>query len=929
MAYQSIYAGKTNTLPGAQANSFANDFTPGQYLVKNQPKQSKPSKPADTPQPAPSLAARGSSILSKIGSGAKKVAAPFVRPVVAVATGKGGKAVHDTAQLSADLTGGAPNYLLKTAIANPIKETTATLSGNKVASKNARTQSNKDLGLGDKGKDIKHGLIKLGAETALTASLGVGGSEAKAATTGAKSLLNKGGTLSAKQSAKSVGIGATGNVAATVANNPNATKKDIAKSALLGGALGGIAPVALKGVGKAGEATGKGITKLDNKVTGGVVTNGQPTRDLIANTRTQSLLDAGRNVPKTVNADVATAKSINTIMDKIRTPKSVIDDAKAQAEATATNQKNSEKIAVETQKAAEQTKKIDNQIELVNAKKADGKFTNVDKVKVKQLEGQKQELAGTQPTSVTTVSKGSTTPAIASSSSAVDTNHPLVQSIDKYFKGGKAGPEEAKALDYVRSNPDKVMANYDKIAKNKFGATNIVSGDEAKYAIPGFTSLKSTIYHEPASALAKAKYAQLLADPATKDKPVLLMAGGSGAGKTSALKNLGINHDNYAAVVDTNSNKLDSAKARIRQAVDSGRQVEVFYVHRDPVKSFSEGVIPRGKEEGRIVPIDTHIDTHYGSHEVIHQLAKDYKNHPSVDFTIADNNRGHGKAGEIGLDEIPKMSYTKDQIKPILQKEVDNAHKQGTISTEEHSLYHGREQSTAVPKETGQGSNRQSEQKRTSGSQDQVAKPQKVSARKQTEYKPNKAEPTSVPIEQPKIEQPEIKTSKLANRVEAIAIKKDLASSFADKPEYAKVNMSKQAEAAANLLKENPEQLQRIAMGQERPPEGLLPESAWVAAIHNAQKTDNAQALLDLGTRSHLVSEASGMGQRIRALGELDNGSPAKHIKDIADVGNKAFEKKTGQSFDKAVKQALSAAKKEIVPVKAKDWNSLIEALKC
>lgn len=208
----------------------------------------------------------------------------------------------------------------------------------------------------------------------------------------------------------------------------------------------------------------------------------------------------------------------------------------------------------------------------------------------------------------------------------------------------------------------------------------------------------------------------------------------------------------------------------------------------------------------------------------------------------------------------------------------------------------------------------------------------KVSNRKQTEYKPNKPEPTYVPMkETPKTSllDKDVKTSKLASRVEAIGIKKGLTEALGDKPEYAKVNMKTQADAATNLLKSDPDKLVRIAMGHEKPPEGLLPESAWVAAVHYATKTKDGELLRKLGTESSLVSEATGMGQRIRALGELNPHNPAKAIKDITEARKVAFERKNKVTAAKAVTkevQAIRAAKPRITK---ETFSSFVESLKC
>jgi hypothetical protein len=629
---------------------------------------------------------------------------------------------------------------------------------------------------------------------------------------------------------------------------------------------------------------------------------------LVKNSKTQSLLDKSR--PKTPMATAVdtmtpeTTKSLDSIMSKVRTPKRVLDQAKAQQLATKTASETAEKNKV----AAD---KVDQKIELLNAKKADGKFSNVDKVKVQQLKDEKQKL-GVEPNAV---SAPSTTPLLPRSGGAetVPTSKPPVatakslpseslpnstpdkaikQALDATYKPSKKpSTHETTAITYLRKNPQKALTDYDSRVKEKFGATNVVSGDEAKYVIPGFDSTKSVGYHEPASALAKVKYQQLLADTTTKDKPVLLMSGGSGAGKTSALKRLGINYDNYAAVIDTNTNKLSGAESRIKQAVDAGHEVQVFYVHRDPVKAFTEGVIPRGTKEGRIVPIDTHLDTHYGSHEVVKQLADKYGDHPLVDISAASNNHGHGKARPLELDNIPKMRYSKDELRTILKKEVDNAHQKGQISPEEHALYHG--DSSTVAKTA----DRQPEPQRTTGPE---GKPEaKVAA-----------------------------TSGSAANSETRAVQAGLVKEFQDKAQYSSGSFKQEAANAVELVKTDPEKARSIALGQE-PGNNTIHEVAVAKALENkALKEHDTETLLALASspRHTITSEAA---QRLGAEGYESGDSVVKNIAALRKVRQDALEKKTGKSATKAVSNEIKLIKAAKPKATKETWASFVESIAC
>lgn len=189
----------------------------------------------------------------------------------------------------------------------------------------------------------------------------------------------------------------------------------------------------------------------------------------------------------------------------------------------------------------------------------------------------------------------------------------------------------------------------------------------------------------------------------------------------------------------------------------------------------------------------------------------------------------------------------------------------------------------------------------------------------------------SYPIEDvtSKYETPEIKTSKLSSGVEQKAIEAGLTKGFEGKPEYATVDVKKQAEAALNLIAKDPERAQRIAMGNERPPEGLLPESVFTAVENEALKNGDVSTLRDLATSSSLTSEATGMGQRIRMLAERNPDSAVAQIQDVIKAREEKASKTT-KDLSEAKKTGTEEIKKEITKTHTKEtWSSFVESLKC
>ena len=161
---------------------------------------------------------------------------------------------------------------------------------------------------------------------------------------------------------------------------------------------------------------------------------------------------------------------------------------------------------------------------------------------------------------------------------------------------------------------------------------------------------------------------------------MLFTAGGTGAGKSTAIKNIeGVQSLASAAhiVYDTNMNTFSSADKKIQQALDANHEVHIALVQRDPTDALVNGALPRAMKQeakfgsGRTVPLDEHLKTHIGAPVVVKRLAEKYKNDPRVQFTAIDNSHGLGNAKVIPLDKvsIPDHNSTEKALSVALEKE--------------------------------------------------------------------------------------------------------------------------------------------------------------------------------------------------------------------------------------------------------------------
>ena len=198
----------------------------------------------------------------------------------------------------------------------------------------------------------------------------------------------------------------------------------------------------------------------------------------------------------------------------------------------------------------------------------------------------------------------------------------------------------------------------------------------------------------------------------------------------------------------------------------------------------------------------------------------------------------------------------------------------------------------------------------------------------------NQSNPQIIKIEELKYE-PLIKKSGLAVSVKRKAIKDKIIygfdKRFRELPEYDKIINKEQSAKAADLILNDYERAVKVAMGEERPPSGLLPEDVYVALDIHATETKDSDLLRRLATESSLVGEDTVMGQRIQALSRLNSDSAVGKMIGIAKARKTAFEK-SGVKVSSAIK-AEKGKLQEIIRKGKKptrlDWESFVESIKC
>ena len=191
-------------------------------------------------------------------------------------------------------------------------------------------------------------------------------------------------------------------------------------------------------------------------------------------------------------------------------------------------------------------------------------------------------------------------------------------------------------------------------------------------------------------------------------------------------------------------------------------------------------------------------------------------------------------------------------------------------------------------------------------------------------------EPTAEPYRVAPVEATgPVRTPTLAEKIENLAIEKELVTEFADRPEYAQTNWGEQIQLATDIYKAEPNRALRILSGEEAPPSNVLINAFEVAIEKLAIRAGDTATLKILSDTSALRSTR--FGQEIGILSQREQLSPVKIMTDVKKAREEAFEKKTGKSAAKATQEEVTSMKQHIRKnaSKRQDWDSFIKEIQC
>ena len=247
-------------------------------------------------------------------------------------------------------------------------------------------------------------------------------------------------------------------------------------------------------------------------------------------------------------------------------------------------------------------------------------------------------------------------------------------------KQGAAQDINAKLEERILSDFDGAVREYSALPGTKNG--QVVDTDQARELSPEYRADRSLApqVHEAASAFAQRMFEERIAK-APDGALVVFMAGGGGAGKSSAEHLLSKDMARANTILDGTLSGYDKANRNVQLALDNNQYVTIAYVYRDPLDALANpkgGVLERAMSRGRAVTLQALVKGHAGSSEVVRRLAQEFGDDPRFVVEVIDNSRGQNRSAFSTLDDIPAV-----KAEGLLEKfkdATDKAFAEGRIS---------------------------------------------------------------------------------------------------------------------------------------------------------------------------------------------------------------------------------------------------------
>lgn len=235
----------------------------------------------------------------------------------------------------------------------------------------------------------------------------------------------------------------------------------------------------------------------------------------------------------------------------------------------------------------------------------------------------------------------------------------------------------AKLQERIDADFDGAVAEYSQLKGAEGG--RLLDTDLVRELSPEYRENRTRApeVHEASSAMTQRMFEKRVSE-APVGGVVAFMAGGGGAGKSSAQQLLGDVLSPAHTVLDGTLSGYEKARRNVQFALDNGQGVVIAYVYREPVEALRNGVLTRAMSKGRTVTLDALVKGHAGSSEVVRKLQEEFGDNEFFNLYVVDNSRGAGNAALVSLDDITPV--IKSGLKEDLKNATDEEFKAGRIS---------------------------------------------------------------------------------------------------------------------------------------------------------------------------------------------------------------------------------------------------------
>lgn len=236
----------------------------------------------------------------------------------------------------------------------------------------------------------------------------------------------------------------------------------------------------------------------------------------------------------------------------------------------------------------------------------------------------------------------------------------------------------------IFSDFDMAVREYSALPDTKNG--KLLDTDQARELSAEYRADRSLApkVHEAVSEFTQRAFEDRMAN-APDGALVVFMAGGGGAGKSSAEHLLSDEMDRANTILDGTLSSYDKASRNVQLALDNNQTVRIAYVYREPLDALANkqgGVLERAMKRGRAVTLQALVKGHVGSSEVVRKLQDTFGNNPNFKIQVIDNSRGAGKATMSTLDAVP--SVQREGLMEKFKDATDQALAEGRISETIH-----------------------------------------------------------------------------------------------------------------------------------------------------------------------------------------------------------------------------------------------------